>query len=113
MNDNRLFFQTRWRIATSYAIVMGLILGLCGLGFYQAIVHAHWQTLDRELEFVAGTLHDSVENTLKQPGRLEPATQELLPEQMSQRHVLGAIHQGDYYIKFLDRSEQTIAVAGL
>lgn len=113
MNENRLFFQTRWRIATSYAIVMGLILGLCGLGFYQAIVHAHWQTLDRELEIVAGTLHDSVENTLKQPGRLEPATQELLPEQMEQRHVLGAIHQDDYYIRFLDRFERTIAVAGL
>lgn len=113
MNENRLFFQTRWRIAASYAVVMGLILSLCGLGVYQAIVHAHWQTLDRELEFVAGTLHDSVENTLKQPGRLEPATQKLLPEQMEQRHVLGAVHQGDYYIRFLDRSERTIALAGL
>lgn len=113
MNENRLFSQTRWRIAASYALVMGLILSFCGLGIYQAIVHAHWQTLDRELEFVAGTLHDSIENTLKHPGRLEPATQKLLPEQMEQRHVLGAIHRGDYYIKFLDRSERTIALAGL
>ncbi len=113
MNENRLFSQTRWRIAASYALVMGLILSFCGLGIYEAIVHAHWQTLDRELEFVAGTLHDSIENTLKQPGRLEPATQELLPEQMEQRHVLGAIHRGDYYIRFLDRSERTIALAGL
>lgn len=112
MNENRLFFQTRWRIAASYAVVMGLILSLCAFGVYQAIVHAHWQTLDRELEFIAGTLHDSIENTLKQPGRLEAATQELLP-QMEQRHVLGAIHQGDYYIRLLDRSEQTIALAGL
>ena len=113
MNENRLFFQTRWRIAASYAVVMGLILSLCGLGVYQAIVHAHSQTLDRELESVAGTLHDSIENTLKQPGRLEAATQKLLPEQMEQRHVLGAVHQGDYYIRFLDRSERTIALAGL
>lgn len=113
MNENKLFFQTRWRIAASYAVVMGLILSLCGLGVYQAIVHAHWQTLDRELEFVAGTLHDNVESTLRQPGRLESATQELLPEQMEQRHVLGAIHQEDYYIKFLDLSERTIALAGL
>ena len=113
MNENRLFFQTRWQIAASYAVVMGLILSLCGLGVYQAIVHAHSQTLDRELESVAGTLHDSIENTLKQPGRLEAATQKLLPEQMEQRHVLGAVHQGDYYIRFLDRSERTIALAGL
>ncbi|KJH70072.1 two-component system sensor histidine kinase RppB [Aliterella atlantica] len=113
MNENRLFSRTRWRLATSYALVMGLILSFSGLGIYEAIVHAHWQTLDRELEFVAGTLHDSIENTLKQPGRLEPATQELLPEQMEQRHVLGAIHRGDYYIRFLDLSERKIALAGL
>lgn len=91
---------------------MGFILGLCGLGVYQAIVHAHWQTLDRELESVAGTLHDSIENTLKQPGRLEPNTQRLLPEKTQKRHTLGAIHQGDYYIRLLDRSEQIIAEAG-
>lgn len=113
MNENRLFSRTRWRLAASYAIVMGLILSFCGLGIYQAIVHAHWQTLDRELEFVAGTLHDSIESTLKQPGRLEPETQALLPQRIEQRHVLGAVHQGDYYIRFLDRSERTIALAGL
>lgn len=90
---------------------MGFILGLCGLGVYQAIVHAHWQTLDRELESVAGTLHDSIENTLKQPGRLELTKAQLLPK-MEKRHVLGAIHQGDYYIRLLDRSERIIAVAG-
>ena len=75
MNQNKLFHLTRWRLAAWYAVVMGFILGLCGLGVYQAIVHAHWQTLDRELKSVAGTLHDSIENTLKQPGRLEPITQ--------------------------------------
>lgn len=112
MNQNKLFHLTRWRLALWYAIVMGFILGLCGLGVYQAIVHAHWQTLDRELESVAGTLHDSIENTLKQPGRLEPTTQQLLPEKTEKRHILGAIHQGDYYIRLLDSSERIIAVAG-
>jgi signal transduction histidine kinase len=111
MNQNKLFHLTRWRLALWYGVVMGFILGLCGLGVYQAIVHAHWQTLDRELESVAGTLHDSIENTLKQPGRLEPTTQQLLPK-TEKRHVLGAIHQGDYYIRLLDRSERIIAVAG-
>lgn len=112
MNQNKLFHLTRWRLALWYGVVMGFILGVCGLGVYQAIVHAHWQTLDRELESVAGTLHDSIENTLKQPGRLEPNTQQLLPEKTEKRHTLGAIHQGDYYIRLLDRSEQIIAVAG-
>ncbi len=112
MNQNRLFHLTRWRLAAWYAVVMGFILGLCGLGVYQAIVHAHWQTLDRELESVAGTLHDSIENTLKQPGRLEPITQQLLPEEWEKRHVLGAIHQGDYYVRLLDNSNQIVTVAG-
>lgn len=80
MQQNRLFSQTRLRLASWYVVVMGFILTLCGLGVYQAIVHAHWQTLDRELESVAGTLHDSIENTLKQPGRLEPIEKQLLPE---------------------------------
>ncbi len=112
MQQNKLFSQTRWRLASWYAAVMGFILGLCGLGVYQAVVHAHWQTLDRELESVAGTLHDSIENTLKQPGRLELAAQQLLPERRSNRHILGAIHQGDYYIRLLDRSRRIIALAG-
>ncbi|PSB32507.1 two-component system sensor histidine kinase RppB [Chlorogloea sp. CCALA 695] len=112
MNQNRLFHLTRWRLAAWYAVVMGFILGLCGLGVYQAIVHAHWQTLDRELESVAGTLHDSIENTLKQPGRLEPTTQQLLPEEREKRHILGAIHQGDYYVRLLDNSNQIVTLAG-
>ena len=112
MNQNKLFHLTRWRIAGWYAVVMGFVLGLCGLGLYQAIVHAHWQTLDRELESVAGTLHDSIENTLKQPGRLEPATQQFLPEQTEENHVLGVMHQGDYYIRLLDRSSQMVGLFG-
>ncbi|OWY65529.1 two-component sensor histidine kinase [cyanobacterium TDX16] len=112
MNQNKLFSQTRLRLAMWYAIVMGFILGLCGLGLYQAIAHAHWQTLDRELESVAGTLHDSIERVLKQPGRLEPTVEQLLPERTQQRHVLGAIHQGDYYVRLLDRFEQIRAQAG-
>lgn len=111
MNQNKLFHLTRWRLALWYGAVMGFILGICGLGVYQAIVHAHWQTLDRELESVAGTLHDSIENTLKQPGRLEPNTQQLLPE-TQKRHTLGVIHQGDYYIRLLDNNNKIIAVAG-
>lgn len=112
MNQNKLFSQTRWRLASWYALVMGFILGLCGLGLYEAINHAHWQTLDRELESVAGTLHDSIENTLKQPGRLEPNTQQILPERMEKRHILSAIHQREYYLRLLDLSGRIVAEAG-
>ncbi len=115
MNQNKLFSQTRWRLASGYALVMGFILSLCGLGVYEAILHAHWQTVKRELKAVAGTLHDSIETQLKQPGQLEPTPQELLPEPEPhpERHVAGAIYQGNYYVQLLNPSRQILARAGL
>jgi signal transduction histidine kinase len=114
MQQNKLFTRTRWQLVAWYAAVMGFILSLLGFGVYQAIIHAHWRTLDRELEIVAGTLHDSIEKTLIQPGRLEQTTKQLLPQmsQLEKRHILGAIHRDDYYIRFLDRSGRVIALFG-
>jgi signal transduction histidine kinase len=124
VNQNKLFQLTRWRLATWYAGVMGVILGLCGLGVYEAIAHAHRITINRELESVAGTLHDSLEPVLKQPAKLEPEAIRLLPDVCqvgtdcsnianSQRHAAGAIHQGNYYMRLLDRSGRLVAVAGV
>ncbi|MEG4493126.1 two-component system sensor histidine kinase RppB [Microcoleus sp. D3_18_C4] len=123
MNQNKLFNRTRWQLAISYAAVMGLILSLLGFGVYKAIAHAHWVAIDRELESVAGTLHDSLELKLQQPGRLEPIVNELLPnlrlmgvkgikEQLPSRHILSAINQGYYYIRLFDYSGKLIATAG-
>ena len=123
MNQNKLFNRTRWQLAISYAAVMGLILSLLGIGVYKAIAHAHWVAIDRELESVAGTLHDSLELKLQQPGRLEPIVNELLPnlrligvngikEQLPSRHILSAINQGYYYIRLFDYSGKLIATAG-
>jgi signal transduction histidine kinase len=124
MNQNKLFQNTRFRLALWYAIVMALILSLCGFGVYEAISHAHWMTLDRELESVAGTLHDTIELKLQQPGNLEPVIQQLLPDicvigksctpekSSSKRHILNAISQGYYYVRFFDNSGRLIAIAG-
>jgi hypothetical protein len=73
-------------------------------------------TLNLELKSVARTLHDSLELTLKQPGQLGTSYQLifanlcLVPSCLTQlfnseRHALGAIHNGDYYLRlviFLD-----------
>ncbi len=125
MNENKLFQLTRWRLAGWYAGVMGVILSLCGVAVYEAIARANWVALDRELESVAGTLHDSIEPILQQPGRLEPDVEQLLPDicvvgekcvsqiENPTRHTLGAIHQGDYYVRLLDSSGRPVALAGL
>ncbi|WP_373537696.1 two-component system sensor histidine kinase RppB [Microcoleus sp.] len=123
MNQNKLFNRTRWQLAISYAAVMGLILSLLGFCVYKAIAHAHWIAIDRELESVAGTLHDSLEIKLQQPGRLEPIVYELLPnlrvigvngrkEQFPNRHILSALNQSYYYIRLFDNAGNLIATAG-
>jgi signal transduction histidine kinase len=124
MNQNKLFNLTRIRLALWYALVMAVILSLCGFGVYKAVSHAHWVALDRELESVAGTIHDSIELKLKQPGHVEPVLQELLPnicvlgksciqqQSSSKKHILSAIHQRDYYVRFFDNSGRLIAIAG-
>ena len=124
MNQNKLFSQTRRKLALSYAAVMGVILSLLGFGVYEAIAHAHLITLERELKSVAGTLHDSLESKLKQPGQVEPRVRDILPNLClveincsparvnSQRHRLSAVNQGDYYIQLFDQSGNLVAIAG-
>jgi two-component system OmpR family sensor kinase len=104
---------------------MGVILSISGLGVYEAIAHAHSVAIDRELESVAGTLHDSIELKLNQPGRLEPIIKEMLPnfclagtscmaeQSSSSRHILSAVNQGNYYIRFFDTSGKLIGIAGV
>jgi signal transduction histidine kinase len=124
MKQNRLFQRTRLRLAVWYALVMALILTLCGIGIYKAVSHAHWMTLDQEIESVAGTLHDSIELKLEKPGQLEPVIYRLLPKIciigkscVSQpityhRHTLSAIHKEHYYVRFYDNSGHLFAIAG-
>jgi signal transduction histidine kinase len=124
MRQNKLFNKTRVSLSLWYAGVMGLILSLLGMGVYKAISHAHWIALDNELESVAGTLHDSLELKLKQPGYIEPIIGELLPNFClvktncldkrlnSQRHILSAVDRGNYYARLYDRSGRLIAIAG-
>ena len=123
MNQNKLFQRTRFRLALWYAIVMGLILTVCGSGLYTAVSHAHSEALDRELEFVARSLHNNLESKLKQPEKVEPIVREVLPsicvvetgcisqKSTAQRHILNAIHQG-YYVRLFGNSGDLIAIAG-
>ena len=124
MRNNRLFNLSRWRLASYYAGVMGLILGLCGLAVYEMTAQDHWQSLDQELNSLAGTLHDGLEPILHHPGQLEPEVYQLLPnlclEQepcqylstKDRRHILNASQKPGYYIRFLNLKGQLLAIAG-
>lgn len=124
MYKNRLFNRSRLQLAGYYAGVMGGILGLCGIAVYEMTSQDHWRSLDQELTSLAGTLHDGLEPILRQPGRIEPEVQRLLPnlclaatscsqpDPISRVHVLSVTQQKGYYIRLLDLSGQLLATAG-
>ncbi|MEG4942401.1 two-component system sensor histidine kinase RppB [Microcoleus sp. F4-D5] len=132
MMQTRPFRKTRTRLALWYALVMGFILSLCGFGVYEIMIYAHLVAIDRELESVTGTLHDSLEPNLKQPKVLEPIFKQILPDiclassscsnrkiyaqnnhSSNKRHIFSAIYQSNfYYIRFIDREGKLIALAG-
>lgn len=123
MYRSKLFNQTRWQLAVWYAAVMGSILGLAGLTTYQMVAHSHWDAVQQELQSISGTLHDSLEPKLNQPGQMAAAVQTVLPNlcladsrclpsQMLERHTLNAFQQNGYYVRFFNQQGTLLATAG-
>ncbi|MDX2212258.1 MAG: two-component system sensor histidine kinase RppB [Oculatellaceae cyanobacterium bins.114] len=124
MNRNKVFVLTRWRLAGLYVGTMGVILALSGFCFYKAIAHNQWQSLNRKLASVAGTLHDGIEPALQQPGEVTPITSHFLPGLVclngascvaqvnsAERHVTGLV-QDNYYVRFISSTGTLLATAG-
>lgn len=130
--QTKLLHQTRLKLAGWYASVMGLILSLCGLVVYEVLISAYLFSIDRELEAVTGTLHNSIERDLKRANQLEPTVQQLLPDicltdtfcetrpainhdhkTSTDPHIVSNIYQGNYYIRFLNTLGKPIASSGV
>ncbi|MBF2028017.1 MAG: two-component sensor histidine kinase [Oscillatoriales cyanobacterium C42_A2020_001] len=122
MHQNKLFNRTRLQLAGCYAAVMGVILSLSGLTIHQLLAIAHWQAVEQELESISGTLHDTLEPKLIQPDRLEPGIEQALPglcvaqtdcsNSNQDRHILGIVQQGNYYLRFFTQSGELLAGLG-
>ena len=129
----KVFNKTRWRLAAWYGAVMGLFLSLCGVAVYQVMIRSYLLSIDKELEAVTGTLLSVIEPNLKQPKRLEPVFQVVLPNLClpdsdcstnkipthiqlvhSQHGIFSTFYQDKiYYVRFIDTSKNLIAVAGV
>lgn len=121
MNSHQLFRRSRLRLALWYACVMGVILSLFGFGMYRSLVRANWVALEREIESIAGTLHDSLEPML--PASENPTTvlQQIFPDlclvgqscntqpTLIQRHTIGISDRSIYYIRLFDRHGKLLA----
>jgi two-component system, OmpR family, Ni(II)-sensor and/or redox sensor kinase NrsS len=121
MNSQQLFRYSRIRLALWYALVMGVILGLSGLGMYRSLVHSSWEAMEREMESIAGTLHDSLEPMLPISEDPTAVLRRILPElclvkqpcnqspTLIQRHTTGISDRSTYYIRLFDHHGQLLA----
>jgi signal transduction histidine kinase len=79
VHQNRLFNRTRIQLTATYAIVIGLITLCSGCAIHLVMVRAFARTVDRELNTLAGTVHDTLEAVLQQPEIVDPVAMKLLP----------------------------------
>ncbi|HEY9657037.1 MAG TPA: histidine kinase dimerization/phospho-acceptor domain-containing protein, partial [Allocoleopsis sp.] len=122
MKHNQVFHTTRLRLAGMYAGTMGFILTLCAIGFYEAMAQSHVSELNHRIESVAGTLHDGLEASLQEPGKLESVVKKFIPSlcavettctyHSTALHYLGVFHEHGYYIRFISISGHLIADGG-
>jgi signal transduction histidine kinase len=124
MGQKRLFNRTRRQIAAWYGVGTGLILTLVCSYSYWIIFNSYSLAVDRELQSLAGTLHDSLEPKLLEPGAIGVRIdREVIPslcivdrncQQTTghERHALGISHQSAYYLKFYTLTGRVIAYSG-
>ena len=121
MNSHQLFRRSRVRLALWYAFVMGIILSVSGFAMYRSLVQSNWTALEREIESIAGTLHDSLEPMLPASGDPTTVLRQILPElclvnypcnsnpTLIQRHTIGISDRSTYYIRLFDHHGKLLA----
>lgn len=121
MNSYSLFRRSRIRLALWYTSVMGVILSVVGFGVYRAMVQANWTAMEREIESIAGTLHDSVEPLLPVAEAPTAVLQQIFPDlclngtpcktspTLIQRHTIGISDRSTYYIRLFNHQGKLLA----
>jgi signal transduction histidine kinase len=79
MYQNRLFNRTRIQLTGFYAMTIGLITLLNGYAIHRVMMRTFERTVDRELNTLAGTVHDTLEAVLKQPEVVDSIATKVLP----------------------------------
>ena len=124
LNTNKLllFKKTRWRLASWYIGGISLVLGILGFGVYEAIIHAHRITVEKELKTISETLHDNFEIILEKPEQLSDDVVKFFPSLCRLAHPcppinnishyrFGTIEQGQYYLQIFTLSNNLIALS--
>lgn len=121
ITGKQLFYRSRLRLALWYTLVMGGILLLSGLLVYRVLTQSRWVALEREIESIAGTLHDSLEPMLPVSGDPTHMLQRIFPDlclaeqpcspnpTLIQRHTIGVSDRTTYYIRLFDDQGHLLA----
>ncbi len=122
MRESRLFNRTRIQLTGFYAIAIGVITLLSGFAIHLVMIRAFARTVDRELNTLSGTIHDTFESVLEQPGIVNPVALNLLPGlcivngKCSPNKIdskVGELTQKQgYWIRLLDLNGRSIATLG-
>lgn len=124
MKEIDLFARTRQQLALFHAGVMGLIFAVMGFATYQFTAYERHQAIDREIESIAGTIHDSLEAKLTDRSRLNAAARELIPNlcigelpcnsdsPSTPQHLVGFLNRDRYYLIILNLEGKIQATAG-
>jgi signal transduction histidine kinase len=122
MRESRLFNRTRIQLTGFYAIAIGVVTLLSGCAIHLVMIRAFARTVDRELNTLSGTIHDTLESVLQQPELVDRVALNLLPGlcmvggECSPSKVdskLGELTQKQgYCIRLLDLNGRAIAILG-
>ncbi|MFM6114803.1 MAG: two-component system sensor histidine kinase RppB [Sphaerospermopsis kisseleviana] len=115
---NSLFHYSRFKLAITYAGVMGATLLICGYFAHVVMVKAFTRTIDRELEVFGRIFEDKLKPRLKTPGVLPISISGYLPEiclkqqscpiLKSESAVMGLLLDG-HYVRLLNLKGESIA----
>jgi two-component Ni(II)/redox sensor kinase NrsS len=106
--------RSRLRLAAVYLAVIGVILYGAGLGMFGLLMRSNWSALEREVETLAGTLHDSLKPLL--PAEARPSAQLAAvlpglclagdpcpsPPSLISRHAVSVTDPERFYLRLLD-----------
>jgi signal transduction histidine kinase len=122
VRQNRLFNRTRIQLTGFYAIAIGLITLTSGCAIHLVMIRAFERTVDRELNTLVGTVHDTLEAVLQQPEVVAPVAMKLLPglcvvgqecsPVKSNSEIANLTQKQGYYLRLLNLKGQEIATLG-
>ncbi len=113
--------SSRLRLAAAYLAVIGVILYGAGYGLFGLLMRANGSAIEREVETLAGTLHDSLKPLLPPDARPSPQLARVLPglclvgepcpspPSLLPRHAVSITDPERFYVRLLDRRGALIA----